>query len=952
MTGPHEDRVRELFFAALDVPAERRAAFLEEQCGGDVQLLARVAGLLSHDESAGAFMASPPVAIDGEEGLRMPRGRRIGRYRIVRVIGAGGMGVVYEAEQEHPHRTVALKVLRRSAASRQAMRRFDHEVEILGLLQHPNIAQIHEAGTFDEGEGAQPFFAMEHVRGRSLLAYVRAARPTAPDRLRLFVTICEAVQYAHQRGVIHRDLKPGNILVDDEGEPKILDFGVARATDSDIQTTTLETAMGQLVGTVAYMSPEQVAGDSRELDTRSDVYSLGVLLYELLADRLPHDLEDRSIPEAVRIIGEDDPTPLSSVNRMFRGDLDTIVAKALEKERDRRYHTAAELAADIRHYLADEPIVARPASTFYQFRKFARRNRGLVAGVTAAFAILLVSLIVVAIQAISIRREATRAAENSAFFESLMLRANIAGNEARMIAPTEVGVNLRLVDVLAEAVQRLDAQPLVDRRLEATFRYRAGEAFFAASRVFDSRDQLERALEIRREILPEDHPDIVDCKVSLAWTYHWIAGHDARAEELAREAVATLEAGSDPPDERYLHALFTLAACQFFGRNPEGGIQAAGRILEILDASEEPIDFARFVPNTQIGIALCVLGRLEEAEQHLAEARRDFQRETTGQHVAKSLIEEAFGLLAARRGQWDEAERHFALAEQNDAAYRGENTYFGSETLMLRARAEEWRGDWIASAAAWSRIMANAERSLGSDNVNTAWCARNLGFRLMRAARLTESEEAYRRWDEIADRIEVPASLSPDWTTYWFARVLAANGNTGEAEDQFRRSLEMALDARSEDHTLSLRAGTELARLLCEQGRPAEAEPIARASVAGYRRTREAPDPHMLHALHTLACIRRDLGQAEAASDLFDEIEAAPRKLDRSRGELDDRRYFPHDAECLFEIGRPEEAESILLAVSPPAPDVLAYLVRLCEAGGMQEKAAEYRAILAGARGD
>ena len=271
-------------------------------------------------------------------GLAMlPEGARIGAYTIQRLIGQGGMGAVYLAEQRSPHRSVALKLMRPGLASAQALRRFEHEAEVLGRLQHPGVAQIYEAGLHD---GA-PFFAMEFVDGPTLTQYADDHKLSARDRLRLFVRVCEAVHHAHTKGVVHRDLKPSNILVAEVGDPpepqpKVLDFGVARATDSDVQATTMQTEIGQLIGTVPYMSPEQVSGRTTDVDTRSDVYALGVVLYELLAGRLPYDLKDRIVLEVARIIQEDDPTRLSSLDTRLRGDVETIVGKALEKDRDRR----------------------------------------------------------------------------------------------------------------------------------------------------------------------------------------------------------------------------------------------------------------------------------------------------------------------------------------------------------------------------------------------------------------------------------------------------------------------------------------------------------------------------------------------------------------------------------------------------------------------------------------
>ena len=318
------------------------------------------------------------------------------------------MGTVYEAEQEEPRRVVALKVIKLGLATPDRLRRFRQESQALARLQHPGIAQIYESSTADTGFGPQPYFAMEFIRGLPLQQYAEVHQLNTRQKLALMVKVCEAVHHAHQRGLIHRDLKPGNILVDETGQPKILDFGVARVTEADAPEgdaqPTMQTGLGQLVGTLAYMSPEQVLGDPLEVDTRSDVYSLGVILYELLSGRLPYQVNHRQLPEAVQTIREEEPASLSSIGRDYRGDIETLVGKALEKDKARRYTSAADLGADIQRYLNDEPIAARPPSAGYQLRKFARRHRGLMAGMAAVFVVLLAGIAVSTSQAIRANR--------------------------------------------------------------------------------------------------------------------------------------------------------------------------------------------------------------------------------------------------------------------------------------------------------------------------------------------------------------------------------------------------------------------------------------------------------------------------------------------------------------------------------------------------------------------
>ncbi len=460
MNDENPPRFKTLFAQALELPPEERGAFLDAACRGEPTLRADVESLLAYDsgleiaEHDEGFLKSPLVRrsekTSADDSLQSVRHEatlpvHIGRYRILGRRGEGGMGIVYEAEQDNPRRTVALKVIRSELVSPELVKRFKSEAQILARLQHSGIAQVYEAGMSEDG---RPFFAMELIRGMPLDEYARSRGLDQQARLELLAKVCDAVQHAHDNAVVHRDLKPGNILVEESGQPKVLDFGVAHVTAADVLPTSSQTRTGQLLGTLNYMSPEQLSAHPSALDGRSDVYTLGVILFELLANRLPYQLDQLPVHEVARVIEQKEPSRLGSIDKIYRGDVEIIVAKALEKDKTRRYASAGDLASDIRRFLRGEAILARPASALYQIRKFTRRHRALVAGVSGIFAALVVGTVVSIAFALRAAESARAASERERDATYQSYRARIAAASAALLQHDVV-----------DAARHLDAAP-------------------------------------------------------------------------------------------------------------------------------------------------------------------------------------------------------------------------------------------------------------------------------------------------------------------------------------------------------------------------------------------------------------------------------------------------------------------------------------------------------------
>jgi tetratricopeptide (TPR) repeat protein/predicted Ser/Thr protein kinase len=850
-------QIRHIFEKATEMPILSRQLYIRTACQGDTALKIEVERMLEVAEHSYCLVDRTPVAIvvaTSEGPARCPA--QVGRYRILGVLGEGGMGVVYEAEQDHPCRRVALKLIRPGLGGPELMRRFEQESQALGRLQHSGIAQIYEAGTAESGYGPQPYLAMEFIRGESLLKYAETHRLNARQRLEIMAKVCDAVYHAHQRGIIHRDLKPANILVDEVGQPKVLDFGVARAIDSDAQTAH-QTHVGQIVGTLAYMSPEQVLGNPLELDTRSDVYSLGVILFELLAGRPPYTVGVQ-LREAIQTIREEDPARLSLVSRAYRGDIETIVGKALEKNKTRRYISAAGMGADIQRYLRNEPIAARAPSTSYQLRMLARRHKALVAGASAVLIVLVAGATAAGWEASRAETEAATAKAVNEFLRNDLLAQASANNQARI--DTKPDPDLKVRTALDRAAARLTTKFVKKPLVEASVRQTIGNTYRDLGVYPEAQVQLERSLNLRRGVLGEVHRDTLASLNDLALLYQF-QGKYTQAESLYDKilSVSPRVLGEEDPDT--LLAMNNLAFLY----------QLEGRYAQAEPLSTKTLSVRRRVlgkeqPDTlQTAQDLALLyqneGKYAQAEPLYKEVVYARRRVLGEEHPDTLLTMNNLAFLYQAEGKYSQAEALSAKVLEVRRRVLGRDHPDTLQTMQDLAVLYQAEGEYARAEPLYEWVVAIRRRVLGEGHRDTLMTMNNLAALYQFQGRYAPAETLCTRVLAVKRRVlgeEHPDTLA---SAHNLATLYRAHGKYAQAEMLFARVLEAGRRKLGEEHPNVLIMTANLAILYREQGRYAQAEPLFTKVLNVERSTLGTGHPTTLRHANDLAALYLDEGK-------------------------------------------------------------------------------------------
>jgi serine/threonine-protein kinase len=834
MTDGRWTRIQTLFEAALERPPDERGPFLKTACGGDSALLDEVRSLLAADADAHPLfdsLALEAIALPAAlfpEGVGPAEGERVGPYRIAAPLGRGGMGAVFLAERADGQfeQRVALKVIRSGLVSERIVRRFQDERQILARLNHPNIARLLDGGVTGDG---RPYFAMEYVDGVLLDEYCDATDCTVEERIRLVVTVCDAVQYAHRRLLVHRDLKPSNILVTEDGVVKLLDFGIAKMLSDDGEPAGgALTQTGHAVMTPAYAAPEQLRRSP--VTTATDVYALGVVLYELLAGRRPYDLEGRSPAEIERIVCEQSPDPPSAVaptprRRALRGDLDVIVLKALRTEPERRYASADQLADDLRRVLGGRPVTAQPDTLGYRTRTFVRRHRG---GVAATLGVVALIAVLVSFYTVRLSQERDRAQVEAATATQV---ADFLQDVFESSDPTEaMGDTVSVQTVLERGARRIDtelaAQPAVQARLLDVI----GEVYLNLGRFDAAQPLLERSLDMRRRIFGERHAEVAHSMDHLA-LLHEKTGEYEEAERLNRQALSLRRAlhGDEHPD-----------------------------VAESL--------------NRLAGL-LMHQGRYEAAEPLYRESLSLRRRRLGDDHEEVAITTSDLALLLNRRGQFEEAE---TLARRALAVHR--RTYGGkphpnvAATLSVLGTILENREDYDDAEAVYREALATS-RALHGDAPHPQIAADldNLAGLLRIQGKHAAAEPLLREAHALDRRLHGDEHPNVASSLHSLALLLEDMGRPAEAAEHFRETLRVLRTTVGAEHPYVAVTLNNFGMLRVQQENYDAAEPLLRRSLTLRRTLYEDRHPSVATGLHNMGLVLHHQGRHEDAEPLLRE---------------------------------------------------------------------------------